>query len=86
MKETANANQPVEEKVEQPQGWKDVNLNVSMPLDALVHFLNVLNQRLVNVEDNLTLEIDGKKMTLTEFYAQEAEKAQKEQEQQAKEN
>ena len=56
-----------------------------MPLDALVHFLNVLNQRLVNVEDNLTLEINGKKMTLTEFYAQEAEKAQKEQEQ-AKEN
>lgn len=58
----------------QPQGWKDVQIVPDMPLNALLGFLNVLNQRLCTLED-LTL-VDGpagKKITLTEAYAIQAE-------------
>ena len=51
------------------QGWKDVQLTPDMSVSMLINFLNVLNQRLANLEDiiEITAE-DGKKMTLTEYY------------------
>jgi len=52
------------------QGWRDVQITPDMPLSAIVHFTNVLNQRLVTVED--LLRVDGK--TLTEIYAEQAQK------------
>ena len=53
----------------QPQGWKDVQLTPDMSVSMLINFLNVLNQRLSNLEDiiEITAE-DGRKMTLTEYY------------------
>lgn len=56
------------------QGWKDVQITPDMPLTVLVHFLNVLNQRLVTIEDNLKL---GDK-SLTQIYAEQAEKEREE--------
>ena len=62
-----NANQ-------QPQGWKDVNITPDMPLAAIVHFLNILNQRLCNIEDNLVVtQEDGTQMSLTQIYAAQAQ-------------
>ena len=58
------------------QGWKDVQITPDMPLTVLVHFFNVLNQRLVTIEDNLKL---GDK-SLTQIYAEQAEKERAEQE------
>lgn len=52
----------------QPTGWRDVVLTPDMPLNALVHFLNIINQRLCTIEDATV--VDGK--TLTEIYAEEA--------------
>lgn len=64
----------------QPEGWKDVVVNLDMPLPVLVNFLNVLNQRLVMIEDNTTIrDEDGSVMTITDFYKKEADKQAKEQ-------
>ena len=60
---------PEETKNTVPQGWKDVQLNSTLPLDALVGFLNVVNQRLVVLEDHMV--IDGK--TVTTIYHEQAE-------------
>ena len=51
------------------QGWKDVQLTPDMSVSMLINFLNVLNQRLANLEDiiEITAE-DGRKITLTEYY------------------
>ncbi len=58
----------------QPQGWRDVQLNVNMPLNSLVDFFNVLNQRICNIEDNTVITVDeqGTGMSLTELYAFQA--------------
>lgn len=58
----------------QAQGWRDVQLNANMPLNSLVDFFNVLNQRICNIEDNTIVTVDdqGNKMTLTELYALQA--------------
>ena len=60
----------------QIQGWRDVQITLNMPLDAIVHFANILNQRLVAVED--ILKVDDK--TLTELYAEQAEQERAEME------
>ena len=58
---------------QQVQGWADVQLSADMPLNALVQFLNVLNQRLVTLEDHVALTTpDGKQVTITEIYRQQA--------------
>ena len=58
-----------EQNKQTSQGWKDVQLTPDMSVSMLINFLNVLNQRLCNLEDiiEITAE-DGKKMTLTEYY------------------
>ena len=75
-------NQNINQEQNQPQGWKDVRLTVDMPVAALVHFLNILNQRLASVEDNLLVELpDGKRVSITEVYRIQAEEERKAQEQ-----
>ena len=65
-----NQNQNV---VEQIQGWADVQLGADMPLNALVQFLNVLNQRLVTLEDHVVLTgPEGQQKTITEIYREQA--------------
>lgn len=53
------------------QGWKDVQLTSDMNVSMLINFLNVLNQRLANLEDiiEVTAE-DGSKMSITDYYIQ----------------
>lgn len=67
-----------ETKQQQPQGWKDVNINGDIPLSAIIQFLNILNQRLVAVEDNVKLPVDNKLISLTELYALQAQAEQEE--------
>ena len=67
--ENQNINQEqTQEQPKQAQGWRDVVLTPDMPVNALVHFLNIINQRLCTIEDATV--VDGK--TLTEIYAEEA--------------
>ena len=58
-----------EQNKQTSQGWKDVQLAPDRSVSMLINFLNVLNQRLANLEDiiEITAE-DGRKMTLTEYY------------------
>ena len=58
-----------EQNKQTSQGWKDVQLTPDMSVSMLINFLNVLNQRLSNLEDiiEITAE-DGRKITLTEYY------------------
>lgn len=66
------------------KGWADVQLNPAMPLDVLVNFLNVLNQRLCSIENVVTVAgPEGKMISLTDLYALQAEEAQKQAEAQA---
>lgn len=61
---------------EQTQGWRNVNISPEMPLTMLVDFMNILNQRLCNIEDITKIEVNGEELTLTEVYArQSAEQA-----------
>ena len=55
------------------QGWKDVVLDGNSPLGMLIDFLNVLNSRLVAIEDNTFIDYEGEKISLTEMYKREAE-------------
>lgn len=61
------------EEQKKPQGWKDVQLSPELPLNVLVHFLNVLNQRLVAIEDTVTVPYGNRMITLSELYAIQAE-------------
>lgn len=56
------------------QSWKDVQLTPDMPLTVLVNFLNVLNQRLAAVEDQVVVDFEGAKRTLSEVYAIQSER------------
>lgn len=56
------------------QSWKDVQLTPDMPLTVLVNFLNVLNQRLAAIEDQVVVDFEGAKRTLSEVYAIQSER------------
>ena len=56
------------------QGWKDVQLTPDMPVSVLVNFLNVLNQRLASIEDQVVVDFEGAKKTLTEVYQIQSER------------
>ena len=55
-------------------GWRDIQLTPEMPLSVLVNFLNVLNQRLVAIEDQVVIDFEGSKKTLTEVYRIQSER------------
>lgn len=73
---------PEEKKPLQPEqpeitGWAQVNITPDMPLGLIVNFLNVLNQRLVTVENIVTtIGPDGKAISLTDLYAIQAKNEQ----------
>ena len=57
----------------QPQGWKDVEITPDMALSMIVGFMNVLNQRLATVENIVSVPTDdGKMVSLTDYYAEQA--------------
>lgn len=61
-------------QTEQPviRGWKDVALSENMPLNVLVNFFNVLNQRLVTLENITQVPFDNRMVSITEMYAIQA--------------
>ena len=69
----------------QPQGWKDVEITPDMSLSMIIGFMNVLNQRLATVENIVTVPTEDSKMiSLTDYYAKQAEAEQAKQAEQAK--
>ena len=67
-----------------PQGWKDVNITLDMPIGAFLSFINALNQRLAAIEDVTQVPYGNKMISLTELYAIQAAEAQKQAAEQAK--
>ena len=66
---------PEEKKI---TGWAQVNITPDMPLGLIVNFLNVLNQRLVTIENVVTVQgPDGKMISLTDLYALQSEEEAK---------
>ena len=62
----------------QIQGWADVQIVPDMPLSALIQFLNILNGRLCAVENETFVKDDqGNMISLTKFYALQAEEEMK---------
>ena len=58
---------------QQPQGWRGVTITPDMPLGAIVQFFNILNQRLCNLEDNVTVNLQNEMVSLTRAYEIQAE-------------
>ena len=63
-----------QQEQKQAQGWKDVQIVPELPLITIMNFLNVLNQRLVTLE-NVVVINDGKEkmINVTYYYAMQAE-------------
>lgn len=58
----------------QAQGWKDVQIVPELPLITIMNFLNVLNQRLVTLENVVVVpDGNGKMINVTDYYAMQAE-------------
>ena len=61
-------------KQQTPQfnGWKDAQIDANMPIDGLIQFLNILNQRLILIEDQLTIKVGNEEksqnITLTQYW------------------
>lgn len=63
-----------QENKQELQSWKDVQLHPEMSVSMLVGFLNVLNQRLVTLENLITIpDGEGKMINLTDYYARQAQ-------------
>lgn len=59
-------------------GWAQVQITPDMPLGLIVNFMNVLNQRLVTIENIVTVQgPEGKMISLTDLYALQAEEEAK---------
>lgn len=77
---------PEMENNEQPKipGWADAKITSDLPLQAIVEFANILNQRLCFIEDNIKLsDENGNSMSITQFYAMQQMEQMKMQAEQA---
>ena len=58
-----------EQQNSQFNGWRDAKIDVTTPVAAVVDFLNIMNQRLILIEDQLTIKVnDGQNITLTQYW------------------
>lgn len=56
------------------QSWAEVQIHEGMPLNILIRFMNILNQRLCAIENVVTVSgPTGKMISLTDLYALQAE-------------
>lgn len=75
-------------------GWRSAQIDENLPIGGLVQFLNVLNQRLILIEDALSIQDGDERITLSEYwvrvqkeeYQKMIEEIQKEQEQEQEES
>ena len=66
---------------QQPKGWRSIIIHPDMPLAAIVHFLNVLNERLCTLEDlKQVTDENGQHCSLTEWYSRQQEDKETEEE------
>lgn len=89
-------NNKKEEALQEPkfEGWRSAQIDENLPIGGLVQFLNVLNQRLILIEDSLTIQDGDDRITLSEYwtriqkqeYEKMLEEMQKQQEEQEKQN
>ena len=78
-KQTQTQGQP------QPQGWKDAVITPNDPAIALYQFINVLNQRIAQLEDIVKMNYNGQTISVTEYIAIKTEEEfKKQQQEQAK--
>jgi len=73
--------QEQEQKIE---GWKDIILTPDTPLSLIIHTMNMINQRLCQIEDIMQVNYQGKTMSITEKFALQAQEIAKKQQEQAK--
>lgn len=65
---------------EQPQdwkGWEGIVFSPDMPVNVLIHTLNIFNQRLCQLEDLIKINYEGKTISVTEKMAIDVEKEMK---------
>ena len=75
-------------------GWRSAQIDENLPIGGLVQFLNVLNQRLILIEDALSIQDGDERITLSEYwvkvqkeeYQKMIEEIQKQQEQEQEES
>lgn len=56
------------EKELQFNGWRDSSINNQVPIEGILEYLNILNQRLILIEDVITTKVDGEEKTLTQYW------------------
>ncbi len=59
------------------RGWADVQITPDMPFSVLINFMNVINQRLVAIENITQIPYENRMITLTELYRIQAEEEAK---------
>lgn len=69
----------MEQNEQKVEGWKDVIISPDLPMTALFQILNILNQRVAQIEDIVKINYEGQTISLTEMIALEAEKEMKRQ-------
>lgn len=68
----------------QPQGWKNAVITPNDPAIVLYQFINVLNQRVAQLEDIVKMNYNGQTISVTEYIAIRTEEEFKKQQEQAK--
>lgn len=57
------------QNVQTPQSWAEVTINSNLSVNAVIDFLNVLNQRLSTLENIVTVpDENGEHHSITEIY------------------
>lgn len=62
---------------QESSGWGRVQINAQMPLNAIVDFLNILNQRIYRLERIIEVEIDNNGTTMSLAQIDELNNAQR---------
>ena len=57
------------------KGWRDNRIDEQTPLLGIIQFLNVMNERLILIEDGIKINKDGQDITLTQYWI-EVQKAE----------
>lgn len=69
-----NKQETLEQQQQQIQGWADVHLHGGLSVNALIDFLNILNQRICTLENIVSIpDEQGKSHSLTEIYKEQEE-------------
>ena len=60
----------MENKMQMPEfkGWRDNRIDEQTPLIGFIQFLNVMNERLILIEDAIKINKDGQEISLTQHW------------------